>query len=230
LIRLDKFLTECGIGSRSEAKKLVTMKRVTVNGIIIKNGDTKIDEINDRVEFDGKELQYRKFRYYMMNKPAGVITAAEDKKHDIVMDILPEWVVKKDLFPVGRLDKDTEGLLLFTNDGEFSHKILSPKNHVEKEYFVVLEKEISDDEVTKVESGVVIDDGYNTKESKIRRVSGNEIFLTIVEGKFHQVKQMMEAVDNRVTYLKRVRFADLVLNDLETGGVVEISREDIVKG
>ena len=229
MIRLDKYLTECGIGSRSEVKKLVTMKRVVVNGIIAGNGDIKIDEFNDKVEFDGKELHYRKFRYYMMNKPAGVITAAEDKKHDIVMDLLPDWVVKKDLFPVGRLDKDTEGLLLFTNDGEFSHRILSPKNHVEKEYYVVLEKDISDDEIRKVESGVVIDDGYNTKESKIRRVSDNEIFLTIVEGKFHQVKQMMEAVGNRVSYLKRVRFADLVLNDLQTGGVVEINREDIIR-
>lgn len=205
------------------------MKRVMVNGIIAKNGDIKIDEINDKVVIDGRELQYRKFRYYMMNKPAGVITAAEDKKHNIVMDLLPDWVVKKDLFPVGRLDKDTEGLLLFTNDGEFSHRILSPKNHVEKEYFVALEKEISDDEIRKVESGVIIDDGYRTKESKVRRVSANEIFLTIVEGKFHQVKQMMEAVGNRVTYLKRVRFADLVLNDLETGGIVEINREDIIR-
>jgi len=226
-MRLDKFLTECGAGSRSEVKKLISMKKITVNGTPARNGDIKIDEIRDRVEFNGKELRYKKYRYYMMNKPAGVITAAEDKNHDTVMDILPEWVIRKELFPIGRLDKDTEGLLLFTNDGEFSHKILSPKNHVEKEYFVVLEKEISDDEIKKVESGVVIDNGYITKESRIKRVSGNEIFLTIVEGKFHQVKQMMEAVGNRVTYLKRVRFADIVLNDLEPGNVVEINRDDI---
>lgn len=229
MMRLDKFMTECGIGSRSEVKKLLSMKLIMVNGIISKNADMKIDEVNDRIEFNGKELQYRKFRYYMMNKPAGVITAAEDRKHDVVMDLLPEWVIKKDLFPVGRLDKDTEGLLLFTNDGEFSHKVLSPKSHVEKEYFVVLEKDISDDEIKKVESGVIIDDGYNTKESRIGRHSGNEIFLAIVEGKFHQVKQMMEAVGNRVTYLKRVRFADLQINDLEPGGVVEVSKDDIVK-
>jgi 16S rRNA pseudouridine516 synthase len=229
-MRLDKFMTECGIGSRSEVKKLLSMKLLTVNGVISKNADMKIDEVNDRIEFNGKLLQYREFRYYMMNKPAGVITAAEDKKHDIVMDLLPEWVIKKELFPVGRLDKDTEGLLLFTNDGEFSHKVLSPKSHVEKEYFVILEKDISDDEIRRVESGVIIDDGYNTKESKIRRQSGNEIFLTIVEGKFHQVKQMMEAVGNRVTYLKRIRFADLLLVDLEPGVVVEINKEDIVKG
>jgi 16S rRNA pseudouridine516 synthase len=228
-MRLDKFMTECGIGSRSEVKKLLSMKLIMVNGIISKSADMKIDEVNDRIEFDGKELRYRKFRYYMMNKPAGVITAAEDKRHEIVMDLLPEWVIKKDLFPVGRLDKDTEGLLIFTNDGEFSHKVLSPKSHVEKEYFVILENDISDDEIKKVESGVIIDDGYNTKESKIRKQSGNEIFLTIVEGKFHQVKQMMEAVGNRVTYLKRVRFADLLIDDLEIGGVAEITKEDIVK-
>lgn len=229
LMRLDKFLTECGAGSRSDVKKLISMKKIMVNGIIPKSGDMKIDEVNDKVEFEGRVLRYKQFRYYAMNKPAGVITAVEDKNHQTVMDILPDWVVKKELFPVGRLDKDTEGLLLFTNDGEFSHKILSPKNHVEKEYFVVLEKGITDREIQKVENGVVIDDGYNTKASKIIRVSENEIFLTIVEGKFHQVKQMMEAVANRVTFLKRVRFAGLVLDDLKSGEVKEINKEDIVK-
>jgi len=202
---------------------------IMVNGTSVKNGDLKVDENIDKIELNGKELKYRKYRYYMMNKPAGVITATEDKKQKTVMDILPEWVVKKDLFPIGRLDKDTEGVILFTNDGEFSHKILSPKSHVEKEYFVVLVKEISDDELKKVESGVKIDGGYNTKEAKEKRVSENEIFLTIVEGKFHQVKQMMEAVENRVKYLKRVRFADIELENLEAGDVIEINREDIVK-
>ncbi len=229
MIRLDKFLTECGAGSRSEVKKLISMKMIMVNGTSVKNGDLKVDENIDKIELNGKELKYRKYRYYMMNKPAGVITATEDKKQKTVMDILPEWVIKKDLFPIGRLDKDTEGVILFTNDGEFSHKILSPKSHVEKEYFVVLAKEISDDELKKVESGVTIDGGYNTKEAKVRRVSENEIFLTIVEGKFHQVKQMMEAVENRVKYLKRVRFADIELENLEAGDVIEINREDIVK-
>ncbi len=229
MMRLDKFLTECGVGSRSEVKKLMAMKKISVNGEIPKNSDIKIDESKDKIEFNGMELQYKKFRYYLMNKPAGVITATEDKREKTVMDILPDWVIKKELFPVGRLDKDTEGVLIFTNDGEFSHKILSPKNHVEKEYFVVLEKSISDEELKKVENGVIIEGGYNTKESKTKRVSDNEILLTIVEGKFHQVKQMMEAVENKVTYLKRVRFADIVLGDVEFGAVIEINKEDIVK-
>ena len=229
MMRLDKFLTECGVGSRSEVKKLMAMKKITVNGTVPKNGDIKIDEIKDKVEYNGKELQYKEFRYYVMNKPAGVITATEDKKEKTVMDILPEWVIQKDLFPIGRLDKDTEGVLLFTNDGEFSHKILSPKNHVEKEYFVVLEKFISDEEMKKLESGVTIEGGYNTKESKTKRVSENEILLTIVEGKFHQVKQMMEAVGNKVTYLKRVRFAEVKLGDMELGSVIEIDKSDIIK-
>lgn len=229
MMRLDKFLTECGVGSRSEVKKLMAMKKITVNGTVPKNGDIKIDEIKDKVEYNGKELQYKEFRYYVMNKPAGVITATEDKKEKTVMDILPEWVIQKDLFPIGRLDKDTEGVLLFTNDGEFSHKILSPKNHVEKEYFVVLEKFISDEEMKKLESGVTIEGGYNTKESKTKRVSENEILLTIVEGKFHQVKQMMEAVGNRVTYLKRVRFAEVKLVNMEIGSVIEIDKSDIIK-
>ena len=227
-MRLDKFLTECGAGSRSEVKKLISAKKILVNGAAVKSGDVKIDEVNDKVELNGIELTYKKFRYYMMNKPAGVITATEDSRHNTVMDILPEWVVKKELFPVGRLDKDTEGILLFTNDGEFSHKILSPKKHVEKEYFVVLEKVISDAEIKKVETGVVIDGGYKTLESKVKRFSDNEIFLTIAEGKFHQVKQMMEAVGNSVTYLKRVRFADIELKDLASGEVIEINREDVL--
>lgn len=227
-MRLDKFLTECGVGSRSEVKKLMSMKKISVNGENPKNSDIKIDELKDKIEFNGKELQYKKFRYYVMNKPAGVITATEDKREKTVMEILPEWVIKKELFPVGRLDKDTEGVLIFTNDGEFSHKILSPKNHVEKEYFVLLEKRISDEELKKVESGVIIEGGYNTKESKTKRVSENEILLTIIEGKFHQVKQMMEAVGNKVRYLKRVRFADVVLGDMESGAVLEINKEDIV--
>lgn len=229
MMRLDKFLTECGVGSRSEVKKLMSMKKITVNGTVPKNSDIKIDEIKDKIEYNGKELQYKEFRYYAMNKPAGLITATEDKREKTVMDILPEWVIQKDLFPIGRLDKDTEGVLLFTNDGEFSHKILSPKNHVEKEYFVVLEKSISDEEMKRVESGVNIEGGYNTKESKTKRVSENELLLTIVEGKFHQVKQMMEAVGNRVTYLKRVRFAEFELGDMEIGSVKEIEKIDIIK-
>lgn len=229
MMRLDKFLTECGIGSRSEVKKFIASKKINVNGIAAKNGDIKIDESLDCIEFNGNKLEYKQFRYYVMNKPAGYITATEDKREKTVMDILPEWVIKKDLFPIGRLDKDTEGLLLFTNDGEFSHKILSPKNHVEKEYFVTLEKNISDEDLKKIESGVTIEGGYLTKESKSERVSEKEILLTIVEGKFHQVKQMMEAVQNRVVYLKRVRFADVVLGNMEIGSVKEIDKEEICK-
>ena len=159
-----------------------------------------IYENSDIIEYNGERLEYKEFRYYIMNKKAGYITATEDFKENTVMDLLPEWVIRKDLAPVGRLDKDTEGLLLFTNDGKLNHKLLSPKNHIDKVYYVEIENNISD----------------------------NKIYLTIKEGKFHQVKKMLEAVNNKVYYLKRVSFGKLKLNDLALGEVKEVNLEDII--
>lgn len=226
-MRLDKYLVECGVGSRSEIKQILLKKLIKVNGKITTSSKEHIDEVKDEIYFMEKKLEYKEFRYYIMNKPSGYITATEDKKEKTVMEILPEWVIKKDLSPVGRLDKDTEGLLLFTNDGKLSHELLSPKKHVEKIYEVHLEKEISKESIEKLEKGVIILDGYLTKPAKIEKISDLVINLTISEGKFHQVKEMLKAVDNKVIYLKRIKFGNLELNDLKIGEVIEINKENI---
>ncbi|MBN1467293.1 MAG: 16S rRNA pseudouridine(516) synthase [Fusobacteriaceae bacterium] len=226
-MRLDKYLVECGVGSRSEIKQILLKKLIRVNGKITISSKEHVDEFKDEIYFMEKKMEYKEFRYYLMNKPSGYITATEDKKEKTVMEILPEWVVKKDLSPVGRLDKDTEGLLLFTNDGKLSHELLSPKKHVEKIYEVHLENEISNESIEKLESGVIILDGYLTKPAKVEKISDLVINLVISEGKFHQVKEMLKAVNNKVIYLKRIKFGNLELNGLKIGEVIEINKENI---
>lgn len=227
-MRLDKFLTECGLGSRSEIKNVLSKGKVKLNGRIEKSPKIQIDLQKDEVLFENEKLEYKEFRYYIMHKPEGYITALRDDFCETVMDILPNWVIKKDLVPVGRLDKDTEGLLLFTNNGKLNHDLLSPKKHVDKTYYVQLEKDINDDEIKKLEEGVVILDDYFTKEAKVEKISSHEIYLTISEGKYHQVKEMLKAVENKVIYLKRTKFGKLSLGELEKGEVKEIELEDII--
>lgn len=226
-MRLDKYLTECGIGSRKEVKKIIDMGHVIVNDKKAISGKENIDEEKDKVKYNDTEIQYKKFRYYILNKKAGYITAVEDPRDKTVMELLPSWVIKKELAPVGRLDKDTEGLLLLTNDGILNHKLLSPKSHVDKTYYAKLEKNISDEDIKKLEIGVDIG-GYITMPAVAKRVEEGSIYLTIKEGKFHQVKKMLEAVGNKVIYLKRISFGKLELGDMELGEVREISIEDII--
>ena len=226
-MRLDKFLVECGIGSRTEVKKILGNGQVIVNGVITKSSKEQIDETKDKITCKNEELEYKEFRYYVMHKPSGYITAIDDYREKTVMEVLPEWVIRKDLFPVGRLDKDTEGLLLFTNNGRLSHELLSPKKHVDKIYEVHLRESISDENIKKLESGVIILDNYFTKEAKVNKVEDKIIELTITEGKYHQVKEMLKAVGNEVFYLKRLSFGKLELGNLKKGEVIEISLEDI---
>lgn len=226
-MRLDKFLTECGLGSRKEVKSLLTAGKIKVNGEIIKNPQSNIKENSDVVEYNGNTLIYSKFRYYIMNKKGGYITAVDDPREKTVMELLPDWVIKKELAPVGRLDKDTEGLLLLTNDGQLNHKLLAPKSHVQKTYYAELEKEINNDDIEKLENGVDIG-GYITMPAKAEIIGDKKIHLTIKEGKFHQVKKMLEAVGNKVIYLKRISFGKLELKDMELGEVREIKVEDII--
>lgn len=227
-MRIDKFLVECGIGSRSEVKNILEKGQIKVNEKIVKSPKQHLELEKDKVEYKGIVLEFKEFRYYIMNKPQGFITATEDVRDKTVMDLLPEFVIRKDLFPVGRLDKDTEGLLLFTNDGKLAHELLSPKKHVDKVYEVHLRDELSDDDVDKLQKGVTILDDYFTKEAKVERVAPKVIELTITEGKYHQVKEMLKAVGNEVLYLKRLTFGKLKLNDLTLGMVVEISKDDII--
>lgn len=226
-MRLDKYLVECGIGSRKEVKKIIDNKLVSVNDKIISSSKENVDEEKDTVKYKNEIIKYKKFRYYILNKKSGYITAVDDPRDKTVMDLLPEWVIRKDLAPVGRLDKDTEGLLLLTNDGQLNHRLLSPKSHVDKTYYAELEKNISEDDLEKLRNGVDIG-GYITMPALAEKIEDKKIHLTIKEGKFHQVKKMLEAVENKVVYLKRISFGNLKLNDMELGEVREVNLEDII--
>lgn len=228
-MRLDKFLCDTAGLTRTEAKNAVKKGQIAVNGQVQKAADFKVKETTDTVTFQGKPLSYAAFHYYMLHKPAGVITATEDKKESTVMDILREEKVKN-LFPVGRLDKDTEGLLLITDDGELAHNLLSPKKHVDKEYLVKVRDSISEEDCRKLSEGVDIGDEKPTAPAKVERVAEKEILLTIGEGRFHQVKRMLQAVGNEVLYLKRLSMGSLRLpEDLEKGAYRPLSEEEIYK-
>ena len=228
-MRLDKFLCDTAGLTRTEAKNAVKKGQIAVNGQVQKAADFKVKETTDTVTFQGKPLSYAAFHYYMLHKPAGVITATEDKKESTVMDILREEKVKN-LFPVGRLDKDTEGLLLITDDGELAHNLLSPKKHVDKEYLVKVRDSISQEDCRKLSEGVDIGDEKPTAPAKVERVAEKEILLTIREGRFHQVKRMLQAVGNEVLYLKRLSMGSLRLpKDLEKGAYRPLSEEEIYK-
>jgi len=228
-MRLDKFLCDTAGFTRTEAKNAVKKGQIAVNGQVQKAADFKVKENTDTVTFQGRPLSYAAFHYYILHKPAGVITATEDKKESTVMDILREEKVKN-LFPVGRLDKDTEGLLLITDDGELAHNLLSPKKHVDKEYLVKVRDSISEDDCRKLSEGVDIGDEKPTAPAKVERVAEKEILLTIREGRFHQVKRMLQAVGNEVLYLKRLSMGSLRLpKDLEKGAYRPLSEEEIYK-
>ena len=228
-MRLDKFLCDTAGLTRTEAKNAVKKGQIAVNGQVQKAADFKVKETTDTVTFQGRPLSYAAFHYYILHKPAGVITATEDKKESTVMDILREEKVKN-LFPVGRLDKDTEGLLLITDDGELAHNLLSPKKHVDKEYLVKVRDSISEEDCRKLSEGVDIGDEKPTAPAKVERVAEKEILLTIREGRFHQVKRMLQAVGNEVLYLKRLSMGSLRLpEDLEKGAYRPLSEEEIYK-
>ncbi len=229
-MRLDKFLCEVGCGTRSQVKDMVRKGRVLVNNCVVKSADFKIDENKDVVVCDGKRLQYQAFVYYMLHKPAGCVSATKDNHDKTVLDLIRDEDKRKDLFPVGRLDKDTEGLLLITNDGELSHRLLSPKKHVPKTYFVrtkeVLTKEMAD----VLENGVDIGEEKQTLPAIVEQLAETEIYLTITEGKFHQVKRMLQAVGNEVIYLKRISMGALVLDEtLQKGDYRALRAEEIEK-
>lgn len=211
MIRLDKFLCEAGVGSRSEVKLLIKKGRVTINGAVAKAPETKVDEKNDQVALDAQPLSYEKFVYYMLHKPAGVVTATRDNHEKTVMELLKD-APGKDLFPAGRLDKDTEGLLLITNDGALSHRLLSPAKHVDKTYLVRTKAPVTDEMRRRLEEGVDIGDEKPTLPAKTELTEDGGLLLTVTEGRFHQVKRMLSAVGNEVIYLKRLSMGPLVLD------------------
>ena len=212
MIRLDKFLCEMEIGTRSQVKEMVKKGLVTVDGEVIKKADFKFEESKAKVFVKEKEVSYQKFYYYMLHKPAGVVSATVDNHDRTVMELLKD-APGKDLFPVGRLDKDTEGLLLITNDGELSHNLLSPKKHVDKTYLVETRENITKKMMQELEEGVDIGEDKPTMPAKVKLVEDKKMELTIREGKFHQVKRMLQAVENEVIYLKRLSMGSLVLDE-----------------
>ena len=225
--RLDKFLCELGIGTRSEVKTLLRKGLVTVNGSVVKGPEVKIDPEQDVITYQGEILKNQEFYYYMLHKPAGVITATEDREQKTVMQLLGEEF-RRDLFPVGRLDKDTEGLLLITNDGELSHALLSPKKHVPKTYLVRVPERLNPGQIEALEQGVDIGDDKATMPAKVEEVDAEHILLTIHEGRFHQVKRMLAAVGSQVLYLKRMTFGPLALDEqLEKGSYRQLKDEEI---
>ncbi len=225
-MRLDKYLADMGFGTRNEAKKLLRSKAVSVNGLLAKNGDMKIDENNDVICVDGEQVAYQKYVYLMLNKPQGYVSATQSSV-PTVMDLIQEKF--RDMFPCGRLDKDTEGLLLITNDGPLAHQLLSPKKHVDKEYYIELEKPATEGDIQAFEKGIVIDGGEKCAPAVLKIVDGNSCTLVIQEGKFHQVKRMFEARGNKVTYLKRTRMKNLVLDEsLEPGEYRYLTDDELV--
>ena len=230
--RIDKILSNLGYGTRKDLKKIVKNGMVQVNGIIIKDSAMKVDPEKDKIVINGEEIFYREFIYLMMNKPAGVISATFDNKDETVIDLLEVEHQVFEPFPVGRLDKDTVGLLLLTNDGDLNHRLISPKWKVDKVYFAKIDQKVTEEDIEKFKHGITLDDGYRCKEAilEIQKASeeGSEIVLTIQEGKFHQVKRMFEAVGKKVTYLKRIEFGTLPLDeDLEEGESRELTEEEI---
>ena len=230
-MRLDKFLTELGIGTRSEVKKIIKAKKIQVNGETVLKPEQKIDENLDKVSYQGELLTYQKFEYYLLHKPAGCVTATEDSGHRTVMDYLKN-VPRKDLFPVGRLDLDTEGLLLITNDGKLAHELLSPVKHVPKTYFAKIDGKITTDDAVRFQEGIDIGEEKPTKPALLEILSSateSEVYVTITEGKFHQVKRMFHAVGKEVLYLKRISMGPLMLpHDLEKGCYRPLTEEEIL--
>lgn len=228
-MRLDKFLCELQIGSRSQVKNYIRQKKVTVNGVPAVKPEQKVEEGKDIVAFCGEVLNYQKYVYYMLNKPQDVVSATRDNTAKTVVELI-DSPRRAELFPVGRLDKDTEGLLLLTNDGELAHNMLSPKKHVDKTYLVTMARPLSAQDVAALERGVFIGDEKPTAPARVQIQDGTHMLLTIQEGRFHQVKRMLQAVDNQVVALKRISFGALTLDQsLEPGAYRELTAQEVAQ-
>jgi 16S rRNA pseudouridine516 synthase len=230
-LRIDKFLTGAGVASRTEASKAAKRGLILVNGAPVKKADVHIDPESDKIIYCGREITYRKWTYVMLNKPEGYVSATEDTRDPTVLELLPEEYQKIGLFPCGRLDKYTLGLMLLTDNGQLAHRLLSPAHHVEKKYYFRCAEPLSEENRLKMEEGVVIDGGYRTKPSEIEMKGEAEGIITLTEGKYHQIKQMFDAVRNKIIYLERVTFGPLSLYDsgLERGEWRLLTDEEIKK-
>lgn len=229
--RIDKILSSALNVSRTDVKKLIKKQSVTVNGAAVKSGNIKIDPDTDEIRLNGSPVVYQKYIYLMMNKPAGVISASDDKTQETVVDLVPEELRRDGLFPAGRLDADTTGFVLITDDGDFAHRILSPKNHVEKTYYARLAQRLSQGDIESFLSGIELKDGTLCLEARLSVVEDSDMPLVEVvihEGKYHQVKRMFAALGNRVMHLRRIKIGDLFLDEnLSEGQCREITKEEL---
>ncbi len=227
--RLDKILANAMVGSRKEVVKFIRSGSVTVDNKTVTDPGTKVDPNTQEIVANGMPVCYREHFHLMMNKPQGYICATEDLREQTVLDLLSDdEIPKSKIFPAGRLDKDTEGFVFLTTDGKLAHRVTGPKNHVNKKYFVAVDHPIRPEWVIKFQKGIVIDDGYQCKSAFLEILSENTCYLTIFEGKFHQVKRMFEALGTTVTYLKRVQIGSLLLDDsLQLGEYRELSKEEL---
>lgn len=230
--RIDKVLSNLGHGTRKEVKGLLKKGKVEIDGVIASDSAMKIDPDKAIIKVSGEEINYRKYIYLIMNKPAGVVSATVDNHDETVIDLLDEQYHSFKPFPIGRLDKDTVGLLLITNDGELNHKLIAPKNHVDKVYYAEINKFIDEKDISTFKNGVVIDDGYKCMPAILEVLNanenGSEVMVTIQEGKFHQVKRMFESVNKKVVFLRRISFGPLKLDEsLSEGQYRELSEEEI---
>jgi 16S rRNA pseudouridine516 synthase len=230
-MRLDKLLGNMGFGTRKEIKQFAKEGLIKLDGKVVKDTSQHVDITAQQIEFDGEIVEYRQYIYILMNKPKGVISATEDLRERTVLDLLDYEYIKFEPFPVGRLDKDTEGLLVLTNDGKMAHELLSPRKHVPKRYFAEIEGKVTLDDVERFRRGLILDDGYHTLPAELTILSAgelSEIEVTIHEGKFHQVKRMFLAVEKKVKFLKRIQMGNLTLDpELLPGEYRELSVEEL---
>lgn len=229
-MRLDKLLGDAGLGTRKELKKLIKSGRVTVDGAAAVRPETQVDPETSRVVVDGEQVAYSSFHYYMMDKPIGVVTATEDKKQKTVLDLLPERLRRMGLFPVGRLDKDTSGLLLLTDDGDFAHRVISPKFYVEKMYYAKVEGELEQKDADAFAQGVILRDGTRCLPAGLEILGRDECLVTVREGKYHQVRRMLASRGKPVKELRRLTVGALELDDgLGAGGFRELNKDDLCR-
>ena len=228
--RIDKIISSQGQYSRSEVKKLIKDGRITLNGRVLKSSDEKADPDSCVIAIDGKPLGYKKHIYIMLNKPQGIVSATDDRDHKTVIDLVPKELKRAGLFPAGRLDGDTVGFVLITDDGDFAHRILSPKNHIMKTYHATLQRPVTQADIDAFRNGIELKDGTLCLEAQVKPLDSDEPMaeIKICEGKYHQVKRMFAALGNKVVYLKRVKMGELCLDEsLEEGQCREITAEEL---
>ena len=226
IVRVDKILSELGFGSRQEIKKYVKAGKIRINDNIVKKPEEKLNSEVDKLFFEGKEVEVEEFETFILYKPAGYVCATKDNVHKTVMELIDSK--RKNIVPVGRLDLDTEGILILTNDGDLNHRLVSPSSHVDKTYYAIFEGRLNENAVEMTKNGLDIGEGEVSKPAKLEIISSNEIILTIHEGKFHQVKRMFKAVNNEVLYLKRVKMGNLLLDEnLKLGEYRELTAEEL---